>query len=85
MENYCISCGAEIPEGRLVCPSCRERADNRATVMQCVLYRHVIKKLTKTEEKYVCKKCRYAFDRQAQAFLYCPGCGRQVIEIEEAK
>lgn len=22
MSNYCVCCGEEIPEGRMVCPSC---------------------------------------------------------------
>lgn len=24
MENKCVCCGAEIPEGRMVCPSCED-------------------------------------------------------------
>lgn len=27
--NTCVCCGAVIPEGRLVCPSCERDADRR--------------------------------------------------------
>lgn len=26
--NRCVCCGAEIPEGRLVCPKCERKADD---------------------------------------------------------
>ena len=25
--NYCVCCGEEIPEGTMVCPLCRRKAD----------------------------------------------------------
>jgi hypothetical protein len=30
MENKCVCCGADIPEGRLACPTCELKASNRA-------------------------------------------------------
>lgn len=37
------------------------------------------------EIKLVCTECHNVWDRQSYAFAYCPGCGRQVVEIEEAE
>lgn len=28
-ENRCICCGASIPEGRMVCPTCEAKAERR--------------------------------------------------------
>lgn len=30
MEDRCICCGEIIPEGRQVCPSCEEKANNQS-------------------------------------------------------
>ena len=27
MDNFCVCCGAVIPEGRMVCPICEKEAD----------------------------------------------------------
>lgn len=37
------------------------------------------------EIKLVCTQCHCVWDRQGYAFHYCPGCGRCVMEIEEAE
>lgn len=29
MDNYCVCCGALVPEGRMVCPKCEAEADER--------------------------------------------------------
>ncbi len=29
MEDYCVCCGAIVPEGRMVCPQCEEAADEQ--------------------------------------------------------
>lgn len=31
MTEYCVCCGAEIPEGRMVCPLCIQKAENDDT------------------------------------------------------
>ena len=32
MDNFCVCCGAIIPEGRMVCPICEMEADETETV-----------------------------------------------------
>lgn len=32
MDNFCVCCGAVIPDGRMVCPICERAADEMATV-----------------------------------------------------
>ena len=32
MENRCVCCGEIIPEGRMVCPLCQEKASGRLEV-----------------------------------------------------
>ncbi len=31
MSNYCVCCGEEIPEGRMVCPICAHKAESEET------------------------------------------------------
>jgi predicted amidophosphoribosyltransferase len=28
MENRCVCCGADIPEGRIICPNCESQINN---------------------------------------------------------
>lgn len=28
MSNFCVCCGAEIPEGRMICPTCEATTQN---------------------------------------------------------
>ena len=28
--NFCVCCGEEIPEGRMVCPNCERKAEGEA-------------------------------------------------------
>lgn len=36
------------------------------------------------ELMFVCTECHYVWNRQAYAFKYCPGCGKYIVEYEEA-
>ena len=38
MSNYCVCCGEEIPEGRMVCPSCEadEGGERNGRQTRCV-------------------------------------------------
>lgn len=35
MSNRCVSCGAEIPEGRQVCPSCEKKFGTIEKIETC--------------------------------------------------
>ena len=47
MENKCVCCGADIPEGRQVCPYCTKRAGERmrAYIELRRAYREKVQKL----------------------------------------
>lgn len=34
-ENYCVSCGETIPEGRQVCPTCENKSVDKAPCTGC--------------------------------------------------
>lgn len=33
MDNFCVCCGADIPEGRMVCPICEMAADEMVALI----------------------------------------------------
>lgn len=57
MENKCVCCGVDIPEGRQVCQKCEESATNRAYKALQKEYEEKAKKLAEMrgESKGVCK------------------------------
>ena len=40
MIERCVCCGAEIPEGRMICPSCEKKwkPDNRCVMCGAIIY-----------------------------------------------
>lgn len=37
MEDYCVCCGAPVPEGRMVCPICEREAEAEEGEKETVL------------------------------------------------
>ena len=60
MNDTCVSCGAEIPEGRQVCPACEEHEYGYEYVCECntliAFTRHPIDDGLKSVKRY-CTYC----------------------------
>ena len=38
MENLCVACGKEIPEGLFVCPECEAKALSNGPCEECMIH-----------------------------------------------
>lgn len=57
MQNKCVCCGADIPEGRMVCPNCESGGENKG---RCKWYKDEV--CVNADCPYVADFCPVAQD-----------------------
>ena len=94
MEDRCVCCGAIIPEGRQVCPSCEKGKGLLLTFDGATGYfpKEFIIEAIKTHMKRgewikrgnekKCSNCQFIYYSNNDEWTFCPNCGAKMKDGE---